>query len=185
MRINLQKYKISEVFIEDKKERIYDDIRKMNVLLTSEEIVRRRVIRFLIEEIKVPKYMLHVEVSLSYYHFDSERRADILILKKDEDHGVPIPLMVVECKAKNIILSTNNYEYYDQVLDYAYPLSCDYFLLTNGEESVIAAWDFDSEQYRDINCIPEYEKMLTNSHEWSCNKFKFEGRYYERNNRCL
>lgn len=166
MRINFQKYEMSEVFIEGNKEKIYDDIRKMNVLLTPEEIVRQRVIRFLIEEIKVPKHMLHVEAPLSYYHFDSDRRADILVLKKDEDHGVPIPLMVVECKAKNIILSTNNYEYYDQVLDYAYPLSCDYLLLTNGEESVIAAWDFDTEQYRDITSIPEYEKMLINSHEW-------------------
>ena len=166
MKINFQKYKIPEVFIKNKKEWIYDDIRKMNVLLTPEEKVRQRVIRFLIEEVKVPSHMIHVEAPLSYYHLESSRRADILVLKRNDDEGVPVPLMVVECKAPTVILSNNNYECFEQVLDYAYPLACDYIILTNGEESVVAAWDFDKEIYRDIKEVPVYEEMLKNTHQW-------------------
>ena len=43
MRIDFQKYTIPEVFIKKKKKWIYDDIRKMDVLLTPEEIVRQKV----------------------------------------------------------------------------------------------------------------------------------------------
>lgn len=166
MRINFQKYAIPEVFIKNKKKWIYDDIRKMDVLLTPEEVVRQKVIRFLLEEVKVPKHMIHVEAPLSYYHLESNRRADILVLKKDEDSGVPVPLVVIECKAPSVILSSNNFECFEQVLDYAYPLACDYIILTNGEESVIAAWDFKEEQYRDIKSVPTYDEMLNNKHEW-------------------
>lgn len=136
MRINFQKYTISEIFIKNKKKWIYDDIRRMDVLLTPEEVVRQKVIRFLLEEIKVPKHMLHVEAPLSYYHLESNRRADILVLKKDEVNGIPIPL------------------------------ACDYIILTNGEETVVAAWDFEKEQYRDIKNVPVYDEMIKNLHQW-------------------
>ena len=36
MKIDFQKYAIPEVFVKDGKKWIYDDIRKMNVLLTPE-----------------------------------------------------------------------------------------------------------------------------------------------------
>ena len=97
---------------------------------------------------------------------ESNRRADILILKKDEDKGIPVPLAVIECKAPGVILSSNNFECFEQVLDYAYPLACDYIILTNGEESVIAAWDFKEERYRDIKSVPVYDEMLSNTQEW-------------------
>lgn len=166
MKINYKKYSIPEVFIKNNRKWIYDDIRKMNVMLTPEEIVRQKVIKFLLEEVQVPKHMLHVEAPLSYYHIESNRRADILILKKDEERGIPIPMAVIECKAPNVILSNNDYECFEQVLDYAYPLECDYIILTNGEESVVAAWDFEKEQYRDIKAFPIYNDMLRNIHQW-------------------
>lgn len=166
MRISFQKYTLPKIFIKNKKKWIYDDIRRMDVLLTPEEVVRQKVIRFLLEEIKVPKHMIHVEAPLSYYHLESNRRADILVLKKDEVNGIPIPLAVIECKAPSIVLSNNNYECFEQVLDYAYPLACDYIILTNGEETVVAAWDFEKEQYRDIKNVPVYDEMIKNLHQW-------------------
>ncbi len=166
MKINFQKYDTPETFIKNNKKWVHDDIRKMNVLLTPEEVVRQRVIRFLLEEIKVPKHMLHVEAPLSYYHLESNRRADILILKKNEDEGIPVPLAVIECKAPTVVLSNNDYECFEQVLDYAYPLACDYVILTNGEDTVVAAWDFEIEQYRDIKNVPMYDKMVRNIHQW-------------------
>ena len=166
MRINFQKYVIPKTFVKNGKKWIYDDIRKMDVLLTPEEIVRQKVVRFLLEEIRVPKHMIHVEAPLSYYHIESNRRADILILKKNDTDGVPIPLAVIECKAPSVILSSNNYECFEQILDYAYPLACDYIILTNGVESVIAAWDFEKEQYRDIKDVPVYNEMVGNLYQW-------------------
>ena len=75
-------------------------------------------------------------------------------------------MVVIECKAPSVILSGDDYACFEQVLDYAYPLACDYIILTNGEESVVAAWDFTTEQYRDIKRVPTYEEMLANSHQW-------------------
>ena len=51
-------------------------------------------------------------------------------------------------------------------MDYAYPLACDYIILTNGEETVVAAWDFEKEQYRDIKNVPVYDEMIKNLHQW-------------------
>ena len=166
MKINFEKYSIPDIFIKNDKKWIRDDIRKMDVLLTPEEIVRQRVISFLLEEINVPKHMIHVEAPLAYYNLDSKKRADILVLKKDETQGIPVPLAVIECKASSVILSCNDYECFEQVLDYAYPLACDYIILTNGQESVVAAWDFEREQYRDIKRVPMYESMLEHTHQW-------------------
>ena len=47
MKIDFQRYAIPEAFVRNKKKWIHDDIRKMDVLLTPEEIVRQKVIRFL------------------------------------------------------------------------------------------------------------------------------------------
>ena len=49
---------------------------------------------------------------------------------------------------------------------HAYPLACDYIILTNGEETVVAAWDFEKEQYRDIKNVPVYDEMIKNLHQW-------------------
>ena len=55
VKINFKKYTITKPFVKNNKKWIYDDIRKMDVLLTPEEIVRQQVIQFLLEEI--PKHM--------------------------------------------------------------------------------------------------------------------------------
>ncbi len=164
MIIDLDKYSIPDAFIKNNQKWIYDNIRKLNVHLTPEETVRQKVISFLLEEIKAPVNMLHVEALLSYYGIQSNRRADIIVLKKDKEKGIPIPLTVIECKAPQAELSG---EAFEQVLDYAYPLACDYIILTNGTETIAAAWDFEKELYRDIKCVPLYEKMLSNLHQWA------------------
>ena len=57
-------------------------------MFTPEEKVRQQVLTYLIDELKVPEYMIDEETTMSYYKVVSSKRPDILILKKDEKHLV-------------------------------------------------------------------------------------------------
>lgn len=155
--MNLEKYTIENIIERDGKKYFYDNIRKREVLITPEEIIRQKVIRYLIEELDVPIEALDEETALSYYKFPSNRRPDILILGKDLKTGDSAPVVVIECKAPNVILSD---EVFDQALYYANNLQADYVLITNGQEHVAAVYDFNKQRYIDIEELPKYDDLF-------------------------
>ena len=63
----LDKVKLSQIYLRDKKEYYLDPIRKRLVMVTPEETIRQEVIRFLLEKIEVPYNMLRVEEALAHY----------------------------------------------------------------------------------------------------------------------
>lgn len=155
--MDLSKYDIPICRIDGTKQYIYDEIRRKEVCCTPEEIVRQKLLRYLIDELEVPKYMLDEEVALTYYKVDSAHRPDILILKKDESKGEAVPLAVIECKRKDTLITK---EIVEQTLFYADSLECDYAMITDGVISDVVHFNPGTGQYVSIEKLPKYPDML-------------------------
>lgn len=156
------KYKIPEVVIKNGKKYIYDKVRKKDVLFTPEEKVRQQVLTYLIDELKVPEYMIDEETAMSYYKVVSSKRPDILILKKDEKTGEAVPMAVIECKRNNTLIDGVIIE---QTLHYAEQLGCNYAMITDGDYVDVAYCELDNKMLVSIKSLPNYEAMLNGIYE--------------------
>lgn len=156
------KYKIPEVVIKNGKKYIYDKVRKKDILFTPEEKVRQQVLTYLIDELKVPEYMIDEETAMSYYKVVSSKRPDILILKKDEKTGEAVPMAVIECKRNNTLIDGVIIE---QTLHYAEQLGCNYAMITDGDYVDVAYCELDNKMLVSIKSLPTYEDMLNGIYE--------------------
>ena len=156
------KYKIPEVVIKNGKKYIYDKVRKKDILFTPEEKVRQQVLTYLIDELKVPEYMIDEETAMSYYKVVSSKRPDILILKKDEKTGEAVPMAVIECKRNNTLIDGVIIE---QTLHYAEQLGCNYAMITDGDYVDVAYCELDNKMLVSIKSLPSYEDMLNGIYE--------------------
>ena len=156
------KYEIPEVVIKNGKKYIYDKVRKKDILFTPEEKVRQQVLTYLIDELKVPEYMIDEETTMSYYKVVSSKRPDILILKKDEKTGEAVPMAVIECKRNNTLIDGVIIE---QTLHYAEQLGCNYAMITDGDYVDVAYCELDNKMLVSIKSLPTYEDMLNGVYE--------------------
>ncbi len=159
---DFSKHKIQDVTQKDGKKYIYDRIRKKDIPFTPEEKVRQQVLIYLIEELGVPEYMIDEETALTYYKVDSQRRPDILILRKDENVGEVVPIVVIECKRNNTVIDGTIIE---QTLYYADQLNCNYAMITDGQYMDLAYCEFDRELLISIKRLPTYQEMLAHVYE--------------------
>ncbi|MBR3815248.1 MAG: type I restriction enzyme HsdR N-terminal domain-containing protein [Clostridia bacterium] len=156
------KYEIPEIVIKNGKKYIYDKVRKKDVLFTPEEKVRQQVLTYLIDELKVPEYMIDEETAMSYYKVVSSKRPDILILKKSEETGEAVPMAVIECKRNNTLIDGVIIE---QTLHYAEQLGCNYAMITDGDYVDVAYCELDNKMLVSIKSLPTYEDMLNGNYE--------------------
>ena len=160
--MDFNKYEIPEVVIKNGKKYIYDKVRKKDILFTPEEKVRQQVLTYLIDELKVPEYMIDEETTMSYYKVVSSKRPDILILKKDEKTGEAVPMAVIECKRNNTLIDGVIIE---QTLHYAEQLGCNYAMITDGDYVDVAYCELDNKMLVSIKSLPTYEDMLNGIYE--------------------
>ena len=156
------KYEIPEVVIKNGKKYIYDKVRKKDILFTPEEKVRQQVLTYLIDELKVPEYMIDEEIAMSYYKVISSKRPDILILKKDEKTGEAVPMAVIECKRNNTLIDGVIIE---QTLHYAEQLGCNYAMITDGDYVDVAYCELNNKMLVSIKSLPNYADMLNGIYE--------------------
>lgn len=160
--VNLSKYTIEPLTEKSGKKYIYDKIRKKEIPFTPEEKVRQQVLSYLIEELKVPEYMIDEETAMSYYKIDSPKRPDILILRKDEEKGEAVPMAVIECKRNNTLI---NDAVIEQTLHYAEQLGCSYAMITDGEYIDVAYCEFENNILESIKELPSYEDMTRRKYD--------------------
>ncbi|WGH26544.1 MAG: type I restriction enzyme HsdR N-terminal domain-containing protein [Candidatus Shikimatogenerans bostrichidophilus] len=124
---NLKKYKI-KIYKSpfNNYKTIFCIKRKKFYLLKSEEILRQKIILFLI---KKKKYNLYdIEVEKKIIKKKKIYKIDILIKKKN------IPYIIIECKSPKKKITKNNFY---QLLNYSNYLNNKYFYLTNGNENYL------------------------------------------------
>ena len=75
-----------------KSPKVFDPVRKKQVVKTPEEMIRQWVLKQMIDFLAFPKGLISVEARVG-----NLRRADILVFRKA--NAELVPLLIVECKA--------------------------------------------------------------------------------------
>ena len=131
---------------EGNKKLIFGSIRKKWFVLQPEEFVRQLLLHFLIHDMRYNRNRITVERGVAV---NSERkRTDILVFDQDMR-----PFLLVECKAPQISLNTSVFR---QAANYNGALKVPYLMISNGRESYVAEIDYQQEDYRFLNAVPEW-----------------------------
>lgn len=156
LEVDFDKYDVGRTYFKEGKRCIFDPIREILIVETPEEIIRQKFVRYLIEELKVPKNKIELEVPMSHFKKGAKGRADIIVYGEN-DEMCDIPIMLIECKAPNIPLVD---EVWFQAYKYDYILGAGYIIITNGSVTYGAAWDEEDKEYYFVEELPRYEQLL-------------------------
>ena len=123
---------------------VFDPIRKKNLILLPEELVRQLVLQYLIQDRKFNKNLIRTEQGLKVHELS--KRCDILIYDSDFK-----PFLLVECKSSKVKISQKTFE---QIARYNLPLQVKYLLVTNGIQSFCCEMDYEGQSYQFLEEIP-------------------------------
>lgn len=104
---------------------LFDEMRKVWLLLTEEEWVRQNFVQYLIKELQYPSALIALEKELMLHGL--KKRFDVLVY--DQNHE---PWMLIECKAPNITLDDSVLE---QLLRYNISIPVSFLVITNGSQT--------------------------------------------------
>ena len=121
---------------------VFDNIRRMYVVLTPEEWVRRHLVDYLITHCHAPQLSIVEEYPV---HINSTaQRADVVVMDNNAH-----PLALVECKAPDVKIDSAVFE---QASRYNAVVKARYIILTNGMEHY--CYEFSDERYLPLNSFP-------------------------------
>jgi hypothetical protein len=129
------------------KKYVFDPIRKKNILLQPEELVRQLVLAYLVTEKKYRPNQIRIEWGIKVNGMP--RRCDIVIFDKQLQ-----PFFLVECKATNILISQDTF---DQIARYNMTLNVQYLMVTNGIDTYCCQMDYNNNTYNYLTEIPDNE----------------------------
>lgn len=149
--IDLLKY-ASDLQISKKegKSFVKDIIRKKEIFLLPEELVRQCVIHFLVREREISKNLMRVEKGIKVNGLF--RRCDIIVYDRNA-----LPLLIVECKSPSVKLDQ---KVFSQIAMYNIPLRVPYLMVTNGATNYFCKIDFEKKDYSFLDELPSFEEML-------------------------
>ncbi|SFE42009.1 type I restriction enzyme HsdR N-terminal domain-containing protein [Peptostreptococcus sp. D1] len=124
----------------------------------SKELVKDRVIEYLIDELGVPENMIEVDTPLSEYEEGIEGTIDITVVTED-DNGFLLPLMVVQCIDDDIELTESVVEAQMDFLELIDDTTqVGRIILTNGDQMMYADWN--GTELEDEEALPNYESLI-------------------------
>ncbi len=130
---------------------VFDPIRRKEVVLTPEELLRQLVLLYLLEEKKYPAQRIRSELGIQVNGLS--RRCDLVIF----DAALK-PWLLVECKSPKVILNQKTFE---QAARYNLSLRAPYLTVTNGLATYCSALDFEQESFEYLAGLPEYPGLNT------------------------
>lgn len=125
-----------------KKQKVWDRVRKRNLVLTPEEEVRRGILEFLSAKIPATSIAQEYPIELN----GTSQRADIVVFGRDAR-----PLMLVECKAPEVTIDQSTLA---QAFRYNSVLHARYVMLTNGRDNYLYQID-EKGEYSPLRSFPE------------------------------
>jgi Type I restriction enzyme R protein N terminus (HSDR_N) len=132
-------------------------IRKKIIIATPEEYVRQSFVAELIYKYQVPQELIEVEVPISYFQKGQNGRADIIVYELNIEDNILYPLILVECKEPNVML-TDKVE--KQALAYNEQLNVNLIVLTNGSDKKVLLKNDTTDKYDEIKIIPKYNQLI-------------------------
>ncbi len=138
------------------KEVLYDEVRKLWVKATPEEIVRQNLIKKMIEKLSYPRELLSVERALGDLCFHKKgvpfRRVDLVCFAKGEE-GI-FPLLIVECKESSSLAD----EALAQVQGYNHFLGASFIAVSHPEGETFG---YPSEKgFSFLPYLPKYTDLI-------------------------
>jgi hypothetical protein len=124
----------------------------------SKELVKERVIKYLVEDLLVPMDMIDTDVALAEFEEGAEGTLDIVVNVKDkEDYFAPV--MIVTCMDEDVELEG---EVLQKQIDFLEDVDnitmAGRLVLTNGDAMMYADWT--GEEYDTEAKLPSYEQMV-------------------------
>jgi hypothetical protein len=123
---------------------VFDPVRRKYVILNPEEMVRQALLKFLMEEKKIPRSRMSVEKQFLVQGL--KKRFDLLIF---DDQAKP--WMIVELKSFGVNIDQQTI---DQAGWYNFKLQAPYLLISNGKQSIAFEANFQSGTTRMLTELP-------------------------------
>ena len=125
---------------------ILDTVRKQWIVLTPEEWVRQRMVRYLTEHMGYSVGLVAIEKGFELN--GTPYRADIVIYDRSG-----AATMAVECKAPEIRISQKTF---DQIGQYNKVIQAQYLVVTNGITHFCVSVDRELNQWKQLEKIPKH-----------------------------
>lgn len=123
----------------------------------SQELVKERVLKYLIEDLFVPQDMIDTNVSLSEFEEGAEGILDVIVNVKDKE-GYFAPVLIVRCTDDDVELEGDTLQKEIEFLEYVDNITmAGRMILTNGDQMMYADWT--GEEYDTEKSLPTYEQM--------------------------
>jgi hypothetical protein len=124
---------------------VFDPLRRKNVALTPEELLRQLVVRYLLEHKGYPPNRMRVEAC---HRLNGQlRRCDVLVF----DRALQ-PWLLVECKSPKVALTESTFE---QAAHYNLHWKAPYLAITNGLVTCCCSIDHESKTFAFLEDFPE------------------------------
>ena len=131
----------------NKKEYIYDPIRKKYLINSPEEWIRQNFIEYLHNKKGFPISLMSTEKLTKINSL--KNRSDIVCFNRQGK-----PILLVECKSEKIILDSNVFE---QAQNYNSVLKTKYILITNGRKTL--CFYINNNQVKCLKKVPNYNEI--------------------------
>ncbi|MFA8993552.1 type I restriction enzyme HsdR N-terminal domain-containing protein [Clostridioides difficile] len=129
----------------------------------SKELVKDRVIKYLIEDLLVPQDMIDTNVELAEFEEGAEGILDIVVNVKDEEDYY-VPVMIVQCLDEDVELEGEVLQKQIEFLEDVDNITMSgRLVLTNGDAMMYADWR--GEEYDTEAALPTYDIMVKEFHE--------------------
>ncbi|EGT4826001.1 hypothetical protein E1H24_08340 [Clostridioides difficile] len=129
----------------------------------SKELVKDRVIKYLIEDLLVPQDMIDTNVELAEFEEGAEGVLDIVVNVKDEEDYYA-PVMIVQCLDEDVELEGEVLQKQIEFLEEVDNITMSgRLVLTNGDAMMYADWR--GEEYDTEAALPTYDIMVKEFHE--------------------
>lgn len=129
----------------------------------SKELVKDRVIKYLIEDLLVPQDMIDTNVDLAEFEEGAEGILYIVVNVKDEEDYYA-PVMIVQCLDEDVELEGEVLQKQIEFLEEVDNITMSgRLVLTNGDAMMYADWR--GEEYDTEAALPTYDIMVKEFHE--------------------
>lgn len=124
----------------------------------SQQLVKERVIKYLMEDLLVPQDMIDTDVPLAEFEDGAEGMLDVVVNVKDsEDYYAPV--MIIRCMDEDVKLEGETVQkQIDFLEDVDNITMAGRLILTNGNEMMYADWT--GEEYNTEASLPTYDQMV-------------------------
>lgn len=128
---------------------IFDPTRKKYLLLTPEEWVRQSLVAYLVHSRQYPQSLISIERGLKYEK--RQKRSDIVVYDR-----MGQAFLLIECKAMYIPMDQKVLE---QAAQYNHVLQAPYLAVTNGQDCLAYATDWQNQEMQILDSLPAYPSM--------------------------